>query len=1031
MFLAKLSIERPVLVSMAILVFVVFGALAYFEMPLNLMPDVELPYVSISTIYPGAGPKEVETLITTKIEEAVATVSQIDFVQSYSIENVSIILVAFELDKDVDVASSEVKDKVDAILRDLPSDIERPSVQKFDFSAFPFMDIVLSGDMDPREMYELADSRLRERFSQIKGVAQVSLSGGAKREISVELNDRAVYHNSISLMQLNQILAAQNMDMPGGNFSHSSQEYSVRLKGEFGSVEEIQNLDIPTQSGAVKLGSIAQVKDSSEKITQKTMYFNAKERNLNDNVVRISITKASDGNVVNIAREVREIFPELISSLPQGMQLNIIRDSSEFTNATVKDTLSTLWLGILLTGLILFIFLHDLRSTLIVALSMPISIISTFIFLDYVGFTLNLLTLSGFSTAVGILVANSVVVIENIFRHKEMGNNRKDASYKGTAEITVAVLASTLTNIVVFLPIASMSSMVGGFLKEFALTVTFATIFSLITSFTVTPMLASMIIPEGDHKSRWGIRFDAAFDRFANMYQRFMRGVLRSKWCSFGILAISLLMLLGSFLMVPALGFELMPNMDQGNLSISIELPEGYNLPETVRVVEEVITRVQDFPEVESIVSNVGSMSFISTGKNLASIDLQLVKRKERQRGSTELVNVIIEELNDIPNAAIKVSESGGMGGMGGANEISFYLQGQEQEVLENLKHDVINRIQDVPGLINLDTSSRPGLSEITLTPKRDRLAAIGATVYDLALTLRSSIEGMVITHYREGGNQYGIRLSLSEDQVDHPDKIMNMNVMIMGQPYLLSQLVDVDFAPGISQLIHVDRFKTIEITGNAAMGFSSGKLNSAIKSRLDEMQLPAGYQFAWGQQAKMMDETLSDMIRTFLIAVLLTYMLLAAILESLAQPLIIMATVPLAIIGVILALYITGIGLNIFSMLAIIMLVGIVVNNAILILDYVNIKRKEGVCSRDALLEAGKLKLKPIIMSTLSIVIGMLPMALGMGDSGREMRMPMGIVSIGGLVVSTLLTLIVIPALYYLTTKNQTNKETCDEQSA
>ena len=1028
MFLAKLSIDRPVLVTMAILVFVVFGAMAYMGMPLNLMPDVELPYVSIQTIYAGAGPREVETQVTTKLEEAAATVPQIDFIQSYSMENVSIILVAFELDKDINVASAEVKDKVDGILKDLPEGIDRPAVQKFDFSSFPFMDLVLTGDMDPRELYELADGNLRERLSQIKGVAQVTLSGGAKREISVELRDRAVYQNNISLAQLNQILAAQNLDMPGGNFTRGTQEYSVRLKGEFASVEEINDLDIPTQFGAMKLGSIAEVSDSAEKVTQRAIYFNAEEQSTNDNVVRISITKSSDGNVVNIAEEVRAALPELQKALPANTQLNVIRDDSEFTRSTVADTLMTLWLGILLTGVILLLFLHDLRSTLIVALSMPISIVSTFIFLQAAGFTLNMLTLTGFSTAVGILVTNSVVVIENIFRHKDMGNNRREAAYKGTAEITVAVMASTLTNIVVFLPIASMSSMVGGFLKEFALTVTFATIFSLISSFTITPMLASLIIPEGKHDSRWGLKFDAAFEKFSNLYQRFMSGVLKSKPRSFGILVISVLMLIGSFFLVPSLGFELMPQMDQGNVSVSIELPEGYSLDETAKVVEEINNRAKEYPEVQHIISTIGSQGFINTGTNLASADIQLIDRKLRERSTLDMVNVFIKALNDIPNATIKVSEQSGMG-LGGS-AISFYLQGQDQEVLEELKYDVMDSIRDVPGLINIDSSSRPGTSEITLYPKRDKMAEIGATVYDLAVALRSNVEGMVSTYYRDGGNQYDIRVSLAEEDINHPDKIMNLSVVIMGQSYLLSQLVDMEFAPGVSQLIHVDRFKTIEITGNAAAGFSTGTINSDITKRLKQLDLPNGYQIAWGQEAKMLNETMTDMGKTFLLAVLLTYMLLAAILESFAQPLIILATVPLAIIGVILALFFSGVGINMFSMLAIIMLVGIVVNNAILILDYVNVKRKEGMCSHDALLEAGKMKLKPIIMSTLSIVIGMIPMALGIGEAGREFRMSMGVVSIGGLIVSTFLTLIVIPAFYFLSTHNQAKKEICNEQN-
>jgi HAE1 family hydrophobic/amphiphilic exporter-1 len=1026
MFLAKISIDRPVLVTMAIMVFVVFGSLAYMEMPLNLIPDVELPYVSIMTVYSGAGPREVETQVTSKLEEVAATVPQIDYLQSYSIENVSIILVAFQQGKDINVGSAEVKDKVDGVLRDLPDGVDRPSVQKFDFSSFPFMDLVLSGDMDSREMFELADGQLKERLSQIKGVAQVTINGGAKREIGIEVPNRVVFQNSVSPTLLNQILAAQNMDMPAGSFTRGSQQYSVRLKGEFSSVAEIANLDIPTMSGPKKLGSLANVLDSQEKVTQKATYFNVQNQVADNNIIRLSITKSSDGNVVNIAEQIRKELPGLQNELPPNTQLNIIRDDSEFTRSTVDDTLNTIWMGILLTGLILLLFLHDLRSTIIVALSMPISIISTFIFLQWAGFTLNILTLTGFSTAVGILVTNSVVVIENIFRHKDMGNGRKEAAYKGTAEITIAVLASTLTNIVVFLPMASMKSMVGGFLREFALTVTFATIFSLISSFTITPMLASLIIPDKAKTNRFGLWFDKMFDAFARRYQGLMRFVLKNKGTSIGILVVSILMLLASLLLVPGLGFELMPTMDQGNVTINIELPEGVSLDETAKVVEEVNERVSKHKEVEHVVSNIGSQGFINTSTNLASTDVKLVDADLRSFSTLEMVGKITKDLADIPNASIKVSDQSNMG-MGGSG-ISFFIQGQDQEVLEQLKFDVMDQIRDIPGLLNVDSSSRPGTTELTLYPKREKLAEIGATVYDLAIALRTGIEGMVATYYREGGNQYDIKLTMPDEDTDHPDKIMNMSVVVNGQSYLLSQLVDVDFAEGVYQLIHVDRYKSIEITGNAAKGYSTGQLNAEITKRLNNLQLPGGYQIRWGQDAQMLSDTMSDMARTFLIAVLLTYMLLAAILESFTQPLIILATIPLAIIGVILALFLSGVGINLFSMLAIIMLVGIVVNNAILILDYVNVKRKEGMCSHDALLEAGKMKLKPIIMSTLSIVIGMLPMALGVGSAGREFRMSMGIVSIGGLVVSTLLTLVVIPAFYYLSTRNEIKKEKCNE---
>ena len=1017
MFISKLSIERPVMVTMGILVFVVFGILGYIGMPLNLMPDVKLPFVSIQTIYPGAGPREIEAQITQKIEDAISTVSQIDFSQSYSMENASVVVVSFKLGKNVDIANQEVKDKIDAILRDFPANAEKPVVQKFDFGAAPFMDLVLSGNMDGRELYELANDKLKDRLSQIPGVAQVTLTGGSKREIDVRFDDRVIYENQLSIPQLTQIMAAQNMDMPAGNFTRGSQDYAVRLKGEYQNLDELKNADIPTKFGVKKLRQLATITDSSAEVRTRAVYYSVKDKQMDDNIIRLSIMKSSDGNVVNIAKDVQKNLPVLQKELPKGLKLEVIRDDSTFIRDTVNDTLTNILMGILLTGLVLFLFLHDLRSTLIVALSMPISIISTFVLLRAAGFTLNIMTLMALSTAVGILVTNSVVVLENIFRHKDMGKSRREAAAAGTSEITIAVIASTLTNIVVFLPIASMSSMIGQFFKEFALTVTFATVFSLITAFTITPMLASRIIPEGKHGSRFGSWFDAQFNKFSKAYTKFLSYALKSHKRSITIIVITVLLLLGSLALIPLVGMELFPTMDQGILSINVELPQGYNLDQTAKVLVEIQDRIGKHKEIDHIVTNLGSQGMIDTGTNLASADLKMVDKKSRKISSADMASLLTRDLADIPNARIKVSASASFGGNN--SPVQFFLQGQDNDRLESIKNEVISNIHNIPGLTNLDTSTRSGSSELTLYPNRAKMAEIGATVYDLALALRGSVEGMVSTQFREAGNQYDIKLSLSDEAVDSPDKIMNLSISIYGQSYLLSQLADVKFAPGINKITHRDRYKSVQFSADLAKGAKLGDVVSEIKDKLAKTSLPSGYRYIWGGDAEMLASTAKDMLRTFILAILLTYMLLAAILESFVQPLLIMATVPLALIGVLLALLLSGQALNIVSMMSIIMLVGIVVNNAILILDYVNVKRRIGLSAHDALLEAGEMKLKPIIMSTLSIIIGMLPMAVGIGSSGKQLRQSMGIVSIGGLVVSTFLTLIIIPAFYYLTTKD------------
>ncbi len=1016
MFLSDLSVNRPVLIVMAVLVFVVFGALAYFALPLNLMPEVNLPFIVIQTVYPGAGPTEVETQVTKKIEDAIATVSLVDYTQSYSLENASIVMVAFKMKKNVDIANQEIKDKVDAIIRELPDAIEKPVVMKMNMNAVPFMDIILSGNMDARELFELADTKLKDRFGQVAGVGEVAVTGGAKRQIDVTLKDQVVYENRISLAQLLQILAAQNLDMPAGNFKRGSQEYSVRLKGQFSSLDKIADADIPTAFGMKKLRDLAEISDSAEEVRSRAFFHNVATQTIQDNVVRISLTNASDGNVVNIAREVGQLVEEIRPDLPAGTTLNTVRNASEFIRGTVNDTFSNILLGILLTGLVLLLFLHDWRSTVIVALSMPISIVSTFMFMQLAGYSFNLLSLIGISCSVGVLVSNSVVVIENIFRHKDMGHNRREAARRGTSEIALAVMASTLTNIVVFLPLATMSSLVGQFFREFALTVTFATIFSLITAFTVTPLLASRLLSEQTKTNRFGLRFDRLFGKFAAWYKRFLGRVLSSKKRSRAIILATVAVLILSLALIPVIGLEFIPEMDQGEMSLSVELPQGYNLDQTAATLATIHQRLGKHKEISHVITNLGSSGYVDVGTHLASSSIKLVEAKRRKLNSKQLADRITRELADIPNARIKVTAISS--GFGEDTGLEFYLQGQDNARLEQIKNQIISHIKDTPGLTNLDTSTRGSRSELTVTPKRAEMAAVGATVYDLALALRAAVEGMVSTQYHEGDNQYDIKLSLEDAAVDSPDKIGNLNVVVNYQPYLLSQLADVSFGEGANRITHRDRSKTVVFSGDIAAGATMGDVIADVNKNLGDLELPRGYKIVWGGSAEMLADTVGDMIKTLILAVLLTYMLLAAMLESFVQPLFILATVPLAVIGVILALLITGQTFNLVSLMSIIMLVGIVVNNAILLLDYANLRRKLGIEPHDALLEAGEAKLKPIIMSTLAISIGMLPMALGIGPAGREIRMPMGIVVIGGLLVSAFLTLVIIPALYYLTTK-------------
>lgn len=1015
MFLSKLSINRPVMATMLVLVFIVFGILAYINLPLNLMPDVEFPYVTIQTIYPGAGPQEIESQISRPIEDAVSTISLVDQIMSYSMENVSYVIIAFDFSKDADTASREVKDNVDAILNQLPSDAERPIIGTFDPAAIPIMNLVVTGNASPIELYDYVDTRLRDRFSQIEGVARVNISGGQTREIQINLDSKTVEQYSISLPQLTQIIAAHNMDMPGGQFQQGGQEFSVRLQGELQDIESLRNLDIPTPFGTRKLHQIAIITDTGAEIRERSVYFNAQTGSRQEDVISISLIRSAEGNVVEIASDVRNALDLIRREMPAGYDISIVRDNSIFIEDTFKDTVNNILLGILFTGIILFFFLGDLRSTFIVAIAMPTSIISSLLFLDIFGFSLNMMTLMGFSVSVGILVTNSVVVLENIFRHKTMGKKRKEAADIGTSEITVAVIASTMTNLVVFLPIAAMSSMVGQFFKEFALAVSFATIFSLLVSFMLTPMLSSLILPQKGRKGKFGSSIDNMIRNWEKFYGKLLSSIIKKKKNALAVLSLTVILFILSLFVAAQIGFEFMPFLDEGNISIEVELPEGYDINETSELMAQIDHIVASMPEVDRMVTNIGSTGALNVGVNLARIRVSLVDADRRRLNTRQVADNLIRELASIPNAVIRVTATSSFGG-GSSSDISFDLIGTEQEVLNDITAELLEKVAYTPGLINLDSSIRPGSPQITFVPKMDKLSAAGLTIFDLAMVLRTSIEGTVATRFRESGSEYDIKVRLDRSSVDTPQKIGNIPVVTRSGTFKFSQLADLDFTEGSRFIMRKDKNLAVEITGDVATEYTLGEVSGNINQVLNETELPPGYSFRWGGETEMMQEAIADMLQTFIIAVLFTYMLLAAILESFIQPLFILATLPFALIGVFVAMFLSGLAMNIISMMSIIMLVGIVVNNAILLLDYTNhLVRKEGKTIEEALITACPTKLRPIIMASGAIILGMLPMALGFGAAGREFRQPMGIVNIGGLVVSTLLALFIIPALYYL----------------
>lgn len=1017
MFLADLSIKRPILMSMFLIVFLIFGGLLYYNLPLELTPNISIGMITIQTVYPGAGPKEVENQVTKPIEDAVATISQIDFIKSYSMDSFSLITILFEIDKDATLAASEVKDKVDGILNKLPDGADLPTVDKLDMNAKPIMDIIFSGPLSGIELFEYADKNLKDRFSQVEGVARVDLVGGQKREIQINMDNRQVFDNRISLSRLSQILAAQNMDLPAGRFRKEDQEYSLRFNGKFSDLSQLEQLEVPTLFGYKPLTSLATIVDGGEEVRERATFFNAIDKNRNDNLVLISLVKRSDGNAVDLARAATAELSTISQDLPDGCSLNVVKDSSIFVEGAVSDTLGNIFMGIALTALVLLFFLHDLRAVIIAALSMPFSIISTFLLLKISGFSLNLMTLMGLSTSVGVLVTNSVVVLENIFRYRRLGEGAKSAASKGTAEIMLAVLASTMTNIMVFLPIASMSSIVGKFFKQFALTVTYATIFSLLVSFTLTPMLAALILKEKQHKKHpFGEALEKMFNGWSNIYRRILNRVVKTRKASFLVIALSVILLGVSLTSAKRIGFEFMPMLDEGDIAMEVELPVGTNLNQTLKKCDEIEKQLYTFPQVKHVLVEAGKVSSLDRGVHLALISVKLVDAEKRRENSQQMASTFTMALSHVSDVQLRINAVSSVGQS--EAPIQFFLRGHNDDKLEEIKRQIVLLLKDLPNLVNFNNSSKPGQPEVVIRPDRRKLTEAGLTAYDLAITARGSVDGLTPSQYEESGEKYDIRLMLTGTSVDTPEKIAALGVVNPNTfaVYRLGDLAEVTLEKSQSKILHKDKVKSIEFSGHPAMGVPLGNAVNHIQEKLAQLQLPEGYNIEWSGSFKIMNEAVRDMGFTFLLALVLTYMLLAAILESLSQPLMILGTVPLAMIGVFWAMDLTALTMNIMSMMAIVMLVGIVVNNAILLLEYTNLLRQQrGLSVTEALLEACPARLQPILMSTIAIMLGMLPMALGVGEAGREFRQPMGVVSIGGLVVSGVLTLLVIPAVYNL----------------
>jgi HAE1 family hydrophobic/amphiphilic exporter-1 len=1014
MSLSDLSIRRPVLVLMVIGALMVLGIISYTRLPVELFPNVQFPFVTVLTSYPGAGPEEVASLITRPIEEQVSSLTNVRRVSSSSAEGLSIVGIEFNLGTDIAAATADARQRVDLVKGTFPRDAHDPTVQKFDFSTQPVMLLGVGGSLSGFELRKLADDVIKPRLERVDGVAAVNVSGGRQREIRVEVEQDRLRAFGLSVLQVEDALRHENLNIPGGTLRQGEQEMLVRVVGQFATPEQIADVRV-MRVGAppVRLGDVATIRDTLKDPDRLTR-LNGEES------VGLAIQKQADANTVAVADGVRAAVAELRPALPPGVRMQIAQDTSQFIKDSVADVQSNLILGSILATVVVFLFLHNVRSTLIIALALPISIIATYIPMYFFGFSLNILTLLALAIAIGLMTDNAIVVNENITRHLAIEPTTAEAARKGAREIERAVMASNLANVAVFLPIAFMGGLVGQFFRQFGLTVAFANLLSIVVGFTITPMLAARWLRRPDPAARgrldrWFAGWDRFYDRLGAAYRRGLGWALAHRGA---VMLIAFLLFLGSLGLVasPLIGKEFMPAGDFGQFQVDLSMPAGSSLAQTNRVTAMVEQMLTETPEVDSFFTLVGGaetgFGFAESGTQRSQIFVNLVDRDRRTKSVDAVMARLRERAVAVPAATVKV---GAQGVTSGTAPIQIQLTGPNIAVLERLAARIQGIVAATPGTTNVDTTLRSGKTEIQVLLDRTRLAEFGLTTAAVGAQLRTDIAGSPVTRYRVAGTEYDITLQTRAADRDTIRKLGDLHVgNANGTAIRLSDVATLQMRRGPVTIDRLNRQRLVTVIS----GLSDRPLGSVvanIQAKLKDVTVPAGYTLTFGGETEFQQDAFSDMFFALALGALLVYMTIAAQFESVLSPLAIMFSVPLASVGVFAMLLLTRTTVNIMSLLGIVMLAGIVVNNAILLIEFTRQLREQGVPRREALLRAGQTRLRPILMTALVSIMGGLPVALGIGTSGAEWRRALGIAVLGGLTTSTFLTLFVIPVVYTL----------------
>jgi HAE1 family hydrophobic/amphiphilic exporter-1 len=1018
MFLSDLSIKRPVLATMLIVALVVLGAFSLNRLAIDLWPNVDLPFVAIQTYYTGASPEAVEREVTKKIEEAVNSSEGVKTVQSISSEGYSMVFIEFRLGIDVMDALADVRAKVDYIRKDLPTDIDPPVVMRFDVQSMPIMSFSVRGEgWAMRDLTRLAEETISRRIENIPGVGGVDVVGGLRREIHVLLLPDRMNALGVSPDMVVAALRRENADVPAGRVEKGAREDLVRVKGRIVDPRSFADVVVATRGGApIRLADVARIEDAQEE--ERDVAFVDGER-----TVAVEVRKISGGNTVQIADEVNKAIVELNRTLPAGVELKSITDNSTWIRHSVDDVKKTLLEGGLLTILIVFLFLNSWRSTVITGLTLPVSVISAFLAVYAFGFTLNMMTLMALSLAIGILIDDAIVVRENIVRHLERGEDHFGAASKGTSEIGFAVLSTSLSILAVFIPVAFMGGIVGRMFYQFGITVAFAVAVSLFASFTLDPMLSSRWYdPDAEGRERHGWigrlleRFNNGFARVGVRYRGVIRWALAHRGLTVVIAVVSLVLALA----LPALGIvggKFMPDSDDEETNVDIETPVGSSLAYTQGKTLEIVRYLKSLPEVVYCYTTIGGAAQ-NNSVSAGNIYVKLTPKDDRKRSQQELERDLRLVLPKFRGVYARILPAG-FGGRTSA-PIELLVQGPNLDELRRVSGRVLDEIRDVPGLTELKSTLEDQKPEWVVDVDRKLAADLGLSVGAVSGSLRPVLAGQTAGDWEDAegvASDVVVRLAPEyrtsrDDLARVPIATGRMNTRTGQQVMVpLGQVASLRYggAPNQIDRRNLERLATIE--GNY-QGRSLTAVIADVNKRLAKLDLPPGYRLSFSGEQEMFAETVGYMVEALLLAIIFIYLILASQFGSFTQPLAIMFSLPLALLGVMLGLALGRSSLNMMSMVGVIMLMGLVVKNAILLVDFANKARDRGSDRTQALVDAGQLRLRPIVMTTLAMIFGMLPTALALG-SGSEFRAPMAYAVIGGLITSTLLTLVVVPVVY------------------